>query len=104
MATKGKPDITIAEHEVKMWERHCRQAFVDIKEQLRDIAKSQAENMEVSRHERKANAEHIAALHAIVTNGLSHRVDRMDRRLWIILGVMVTLAGAVIADIVRGGL
>lgn len=107
--TKGKPDSKLQECDATMWEHHCKEAFTDLKEHLKQIQTSQEDNLRTSSAERKANAERIASLQALVSNGISlrmvemhQRIDRMDRHLWIILAALLSLVGAIVASFILG--
>lgn len=83
MPSRKKPDIP---EPSAMYKLHCEGAFGTMAVQLDNLRKATV-----------ANGERISELKGIVTNGLSHRVDAIDKRLWAIAAFTITeLVGIVV--------
>jgi predicted neutral ceramidase superfamily lipid hydrolase len=80
------PAMQQANNHMDMWERHCSEAFRTMHDKL--------DNLE---HGWQGNKVSIEKLNTLVTNGLSHKVDAIERRMWGIAGTaLVTLIGVIV--------
>lgn len=89
---------TTEECDTMMWELHCRQAFDEVGKKLDVVANSDVQQ-----------AKDLSRLNAKIDNGITSRVEeigrrvnRIESRLWGVLAAVLTLAGAVIANLVVG--
>lgn len=84
--TKGKSGVTALEEPSTMFKVHCEKAFMSIEHGLAQVRKATEDNTVA-----------IEGLSKIVTNGLSHKVDAIEKRMWAIASTaIVTLLGVVV--------
>lgn len=82
---------------------HCREEFTHLKDAIEDFARKAENRSANADRERAKLSTDIATLTAIVTNGLSHKVDAMDKRMWAVVGFsLVTLIGIIVEILLRG--
>ena len=78
-----------------MFKLHCEGAFVALKERM-DKIDGKVDTLGVK----------VAKLTGIVTNGLAHKVDTIEKRqyqqLLTLIGVLATLIGSIVLQVVLG--
>lgn len=102
MKNQGKPDSENDKLPSNMYLVHCREEFAELKtamDRIADVATTRADKADA---ERKELATSITKLTTIVTNGLSHKVEAMDKRMWAVVGFsLVTLIGMLVEIILH---